>query len=255
MPTLTIDSIQVTVPDGATILDAAGQAGIKIPTLCYLEHVQAIGACRVCVVEVDGGKALAASCVTPATEGMKVHTNTRRVREARRTVVELLLSEHDGDCQTCERNNDCELQTLAFELDIRAIRYAGAKTANAVDDNTPALVRNNGKCIKCRRCVAACNQIQAVGALFPQFRGFKTIIGPAFGKGLDTVSCVQCGQCAAVCPVGAITEVPHIERVWKALDDPTKTVIVQTAPAVRAALGECFGLPAGTLVTGRMVSA
>jgi iron-only hydrogenase group A len=255
MPTLFIDSIQVTVPDGATILDAAGQAGIKIPTLCYLEHVQAIGACRVCVVEVEGGKALAASCVTPATEGMNVHTNTRRVREARRTVVELLLSEHDGDCQTCERNNDCELQTLAFELDIRAIRYAGAKTANAIDDNTPALVRNNGKCIKCRRCVAACNQIQAVGALFPQFRGFKTIIGPAFGKGLDTVSCVQCGQCAAVCPVGAITEVPHIERVWKALDDPTKTVIVQTAPAVRAALGECFGLPAGTLVTGRMVSA
>jgi iron-only hydrogenase group A len=255
MPTLFIDSIQVTVPDGATILDAAGQAGIKIPTLCYLEHVQAIGACRVCVVEVEGGKALAASCVTPATEGMNVHTNTRRVREARRTVVELLLSEHDGDCQTCERNNDCELQTLAFELDIRAIRYAGAKTANAIDDATPALVRNNGKCIKCRRCVAACNQIQAVGALFPQFRGFKTIIGPAFGKGLDTVSCVQCGQCAAVCPVGAITEVPHIERVWKALDDPTKTVIVQTAPAVRAALGECFGLPAGTLVTGRMVSA
>ena len=255
MPTLFIDSIPVTVPDGATILEAAGQAGIKIPTLCYLEHVQAIGACRVCVVEVEGGKALAASCGTPATEGMNVHTNTRRVREARRIVVELLLSEHDGDCQTCERNNDCELQTLAFELDIRTIRYAGAKTANAVDDGTPALLRNNGKCIKCRRCVAACNQIQAVGALFPQFRGFKTIIGPAFGKGLDTVSCVQCGQCAAVCPVGAITEVPHIERVWKALDDPTKTVVVQTAPAVRAALGECFGLPAGTLVTGRMVSA
>jgi iron-only hydrogenase group A len=255
MPTLFIDSIQVTVPDGATILDAAGQAGIKIPTLCYLEHVQAIGACRVCVVEVEGGKALAASCVTPATEGMNVHTNTRRVREARRTVVELLLSEHDGDCQTCERNNDCELQTLAFELDIRTIRYAGVKTSNTVDSSTPALVRNNGKCIKCRRCVAACNQVQAVGALFPQFRGFKTIIGPAFGKGLDTVSCVQCGQCAAVCPVGAITEVPHIERVWKALDDPTKTVVVQTAPAVRAALGECFGLPAGTLVTGRMVSA
>jgi iron-only hydrogenase group A len=255
MPTLFIDSIQVTVPDGATILDAAGQAGIKIPTLCYLEHVQAIGACRVCVVEVEGGKALAASCVTPATEGMKVHTNTRRVREARRTVVELLLSEHDGDCQTCERNNDCELQTLAFELDIRTIRYAGVKTSNTVDSSTPALVRNNGKCIKCRRCVAACNQVQAVGALFPQFRGFKTIIGPAFGKGLDAVACVQCGQCAAVCPVGAITEVPHIERVWKALDDPTKTVVVQTAPAVRAALGECFGLPAGTLVTGRMVSA
>ena len=255
MPTLFIDSIQVTVPDGATILDAAGQAGIKIPTLCYLEHVQAIGACRVCVVEVEGGKALAASCVTPATEGMNVHTNTRRVREARRTVVELLLSEHDGDCQTCERNNDCELQTLAFELDIRTIRYAGVKTSNTVDSSTPALVRNNGKCIKCRRCVAACNQVQAVGALFPQFRGFKTIIGPAFGKGLDTVSCVQCGQCAAVCPVGAITEVPHIERVWEALDDPTKTVVVQTAPAVRAALGECFGLPAGTLVTGRMVSA
>ncbi|MGB7568687.1 MAG: NADH-dependent [FeFe] hydrogenase, group A6 [Chitinivibrionales bacterium] len=255
MPQLTINNMPVDFAEGATVLETARAAGIKIPTLCFLEHVQAIGACRVCLVEIEGAKALAASCVTPASEGMKVHTNTRRVREARRTVVELLLSEHDGDCQTCERNNDCELQTLAFELDIRTIRYAGVKTANTLDDGTPALVRNNGKCIKCRRCVAACNQIQAVGALFPQFRGFKTIIGPAFGRGLDAVSCVQCGQCAAVCPVGAITEVPHIERVWKALDDPLKTVIVQTAPAVRAALGECFGLPAGTLVTGRMVAA
>jgi NADP-reducing hydrogenase subunit HndD len=255
MPTLFIDSVQVTVPEGATVLDAARKAGITVPTLCYLEHVQAIGACRVCVVEIEGAKTLAASCVTPAAEGMKVHTNTRRVREARRTIVELLLSEHDGDCQTCERNNDCELQTLAFELDIRTIRYGGVKTANTVDESTPALVRNNGKCIKCRRCVAACNQVQAVGAIFPQFRGFKTVIGPAFGKDLADVSCVQCGQCAAVCPVGAITEVPHIERVWEALDDPAKTVVVQTAPAVRAALGECFGLPAGTLVTGKMVAA
>jgi NADP-reducing hydrogenase subunit HndD len=255
MPTLTIDSKPVTVPEGTSLLDAAKQAGITIPTLCYLEHVQAIGACRVCVVEVEGAKALVASCVMPAAEGMKVHTNTKRVREARRTVVELLLSEHDGDCQTCERNNDCELQTLAFELDIRAIRYPGVKTANAIDESTPALIRNNGKCIKCRRCVAACNQVQAVGALFPQFRGFKTVIGPAFGRDLDSVACVQCGQCAAVCPVGAITEVPHIERVWEALDNPDKTVVVQTAPAVRAALGECFGLPAGTLVTGKMVAA
>jgi NADP-reducing hydrogenase subunit HndD len=255
MPTLTIDTVSVTVPDGATILEASRQAGVKIPTLCFLEGFTPTGACRVCMVEVEGAKSLVASCAFPVAEGMKVHTNTKRVREARRTVVELLLSEHNGNCQTCERNEDCELQTLAYDLGIRELRYEGEMAKSILDDSTPALVRDNAKCIKCRRCVTVCNQVQKVGALFPQKRGFATVIGPAFTLNLADVSCVQCGQCAAVCPVGAIVEQSHVENVWKALEDPKLSVVVQTAPAVRAALGECFGLPAGTLVTGKMYAA
>jgi len=255
MPTLSIDGRQVSVPEGTSIWKAAQGVGVTIPTLCHLEDVHAIGACRVCVVEIEGAKTLAASCVMPVAEGMKVLTHTKRVREARRTVVELLLSEHGGDCQTCDRNNDCELQALAHELDIKSVRYEGAKTAAGRDESTPGVVRDNGKCIKCRRCVAVCGQVQSVGALFPQFRGFKTVIGPAFGANLDSVACVQCGQCAAVCPVGAITEKSHTAQVWAALDDKSKTVIVQVAPAVRASLGECFGMEPGTLVTGKMVAA
>ncbi|MFW5813574.1 MAG: [FeFe] hydrogenase, group A, partial [Fibrobacterota bacterium] len=255
MLNLTINNTAVSVPEGTTILEASKKAGIKIPTLCYLEGVQSIGACRVCVVEVEGAKALCASCVTPATEGMKVHTNTKRVRDARRLVVELLLSEHDGNCQTCDRNEDCELRTIAHELGIEDIRFEGEKADSAMDVSTPALVRDNGKCIKCRRCISVCNQVQKVGALFPQFRGFGTVMGPAFASDLDTVACVQCGQCAAVCPVGAIIEKNRIDDVWAALENPEKVVVVQTAPAIRAALGECFGYEPGTLVTGKMVSA
>ncbi len=255
MPKLTIDNVPVEVPEGTTVLEAAKKIGVRIPTLCYLEKLQAIGACRVCLVEVAGSRTLVASCVMPVSDGMTVLTNTKRVRDARRMVVELLLSEHDGNCQTCNRNNDCELQSLAHDLGIQTITYEGIKTKADVDRSTPALIRDNGKCIKCRRCVAVCSQVQTVGALFPQFRGFKTAIGPAFGADLNDVVCVQCGQCAAVCPVGAIVENSHIERVWAALDDPAKTVVVQTAPAVRAALGECFGLPPGTLVTGKMFTA
>ena len=255
MPTLLVDDIPVEVPEGTTILEAARRVGVRIPTLCYLEGLQAIGACRVCLVEVEGAKTLVPSCVTPVTEGMKVKTNSRRVREARRTVVELLLSDHDGDCQTCERNDDCELQALARELGIKEVRYRGETSRKIVDDSTPALVRDTAKCILCRRCVTVCNEVQGVGALFPQGRGFESVIGPAFCTDLDTVVCVQCGQCAAVCPVGAISEKDQIDEVWAALDDPEKHVVVQTAPAIRAALGECFGYPPGTLVTGKMVSA
>jgi len=255
MPELSVDTVQVKVPDGTTILEAARQAGVRIPTLCYLEGVQEIGACRVCLVEVEGAKTLMPSCVTPVTDGMKVKTNTRRVREARRTVVELLLSDHDGDCQTCERNDDCELQAIARELGIRDIGYPGEASRKIIDDSTPALVRDTSKCIQCRRCVTVCNEVQGVGALFPQNRGFEAVIGPAFCSDLDTVVCVQCGQCAAVCPVGAISEKDQIDEAWAALDDPTKHVVVQTAPAIRAALGECFGYPPGALVTGKMVSA
>jgi iron-only hydrogenase group A len=206
-------------------------------------------------VEVLGAKSLVASCAMPVAEGMKVKTNTRRVREARKTVVDLLLSEHDGDCQTCNRSGDCELQSLARELGIQEIRYGGERSGKGKDVSTPALVRDTSKCIMCRRCVTVCNQVQGVGALFPQGRGFKTVIGPAFASSLADVVCVQCGQCAAVCPVGAISEHDDVDKVWAALDDPTKTVVVQTAPAIRAALGECFDYPPGTLVTGKMVSA
>lgn len=252
---LTINNTTVQVPEGTTILHAAKEAGIRIPTLCYVERLQAIGGCRVCVVEIEGAQNLAAACSMPVSQGMKVRTNTRRVREARRVVIELLLSEHDGDCQTCDRREDCELQRLAAELGVREITYPGARTSRGIDASTPALIRDHGKCIKCRRCVSVCAETQHVGALWAQGRGFDTTIGPAFNRNLSTVSCVQCGQCAAVCPVGAITENDQIDEVWAAIDDPNKHVVVQTAPAIRAALGECFGFPAGTLVTGKMVAA
>jgi len=255
MPALTIDNKGVQVAEGTNILEAARAAGVHVPTLCYLEKVQAIGSCRVCLVEVEGAKTLVASCVTPATEGMKVHTNSKRVREARRNVVELILSDHDGDCQLCNRNGDCELQAVARELGIREITYAGAKSRRYTDSSTPALVRETGKCISCRRCVTVCGQTQGVAAIFPQGRGFNSVIGPAFTSELKDVVCVQCGQCSAVCPVGAISERDNIDLVWAALDDPKKHVVVQTAPAIRAALGECFGYPPGTLVTGKMVTA
>lgn len=255
MHKLTINGKPIEAPDGATVLDAAKRAGIRIPTLCFLEKRDPIGACRVCLVEVKGARTLMAACSTPVVGGMAVQTNSARVRAARKQVVELILSEHDGNCQICDRNQDCELQDLASELGLREISFEGEKARGHIDDSTPALVRDNAKCIKCRRCVTVCSQIQGVGALQPQGRGFDTMISPAFALDLDGVACVQCGQCAAVCPVGAISEKSHIEAVWKDLEDPTKTVIVQTAPAIRAALGECFGCEPGTRVTGKMNTA
>ena len=255
MTNLSINGRPISVPEGTSILQAAAAAGIRISTLCYVEGLQPIGACRVCVVEVEGARNLVASCSMPVTEGMKVFTNTARVRAARRTVVELLLSEHNGECQTCDRSEDCELSRLAAELGIRQIHYTGERTRRRIDSSTPALLRDSGKCIKCRRCVSVCGEIQAVGALFPQNRGFETVVGPAFNRDLGLVACVQCGQCAAICPVGAITEKDQISEVYQAIDSPGKHVVVQTAPAIRAALGECFGHPPGRRVTGKMVAA
>jgi iron-only hydrogenase group A len=255
MITLYINNQEVTVPDGTTILEAAKLNGVKIPTLCHLEGHEAKGACRVCLVDVEGAKNLLASCATPVNEGMKVSTNSKNVREARKFVVEMLLSEHDGDCKVCTRNEDCELKQLAFELGITDLRFEGAKTYRHIDDSTPALVRDSGKCIKCLRCVTICCDVQGVGSIFPQKRGFASTIGPAFSRDLDSVVCVQCGQCSAICPVGAIIEKDHIQGVWEALDNKSKHVVVQTAPSIRAALGECFNYEPGTLVTGKMVTA
>jgi iron-only hydrogenase group A len=254
MITLYINNQEVTVPDGTTILEAAKLNGVKIPTLCHLEGHEAKGACRVCLVDVEGAKNLLASCATPVNEGMKVSTNSKNVREARKFVVEMLLSEHDGDCKVCTRNEDCELKQLAFELGITDLRFEGAKTYRHIDDSTPALVRDSGKCIKCLRCVTICCDVQGVGSIFPQKRGFASTIGPAFSRDLDSVVCVQCGQCSAICPVGAIIEKDHIQGVWEALDNKSKHVVVQTAPSIRAALGECFNYEPGTLVTGKMVT-
>ena len=255
MVDLKINGKNVTVPERTTILEAAKSVGVHIPSLCYLEHRAPLGACRACVVEVEGARNLMPSCATPVVHGMVVKTNSPRVRQARKLVTELLLSEHEGNCQYCSRSEDCELETLSTQLGITSLPYQGEKPLRVMDTSTPALERDTGKCIKCRRCVTVCNEVQNVGALFPQFRGYQTSVGPAFTQPLSEVKCVQCGQCAAVCPVGAIVETSHIDAVWNALGDPKKHVVVQTAPAIRAALGECFGLAPGTLVTGKMVTA
>ena len=250
-----INDREYEVDESLSVLDATRQAGIHLPTLCKMENRPPIGACRLCVVEVEDARTLQAACATPLRDGMRIHTQTRRVRDARRMLVELLLSEHCGECQTCSRNGDCELQDIAREMGIREVRFQGERIVSEIDDSTPALIRDSGKCVKCRRCVTVCGEIQGVGALFPQGRGFSTRIGPAFTMDLEDVPCVQCGQCAAICPVGAISERSHLDGVWEAIQDPNKHVVVQTAPAIRAALGECFGYEPGTLVTGKMTTA
>jgi NADH-quinone oxidoreductase subunit G/NADP-reducing hydrogenase subunit HndD len=253
--TLTIDGQRVTVKDGSTVLQAAKAAGIRIPTLCYMEGINEIGACRLCMVEVKGQRALQAACVFPAAEGMEVYTNSPAARAARRTNLELLLSNHPQECLTCSRNGHCELQNLAQEMGVRDIRFAGAKSVFEPDNSTPSIVRDPNKCVLCRRCLAVCHKIQGVGVLGPVGRGFNTTISPEAGHDLRDVACVLCGQCVSVCPTGALSEVDSTDRVFAALSDKDKYVVVQTAPAVRVAIGEEFDLKPGTVTTGQMVTA
>ena len=259
MINLTIDNKPVQVEEGTTILKAARQAGINIPTLCYFElngmkFENKPGGCRVCVVEVKGRKNLAPACATDCMEGMEVFTHSARVINARKTVVELILSDHPNDCLQCEKNGDCELQALAKRLGIKEIPFKGAQSTYR-KDATLSVERDMDKCVMCRRCETMCNKFQSVGALSGVNRGFQAVVAPAFEQNLGDSSCVNCGQCVQVCPVGALTLVDNIGDVMKAIADPTKKVVVQTAPAVRVAFGEEFGMQPGEIVTGKMAAA
>ena len=252
---LTIDGVQVEVPAGTTVLEAARIAKINIPTLCYLKDINATGNCRLCVVDC-GGRALQAACVLPVSPNMVVKTNTPAVREARRLNLELILSNHQKECLSCVRSQNCELQKLCLDLGVAdGSRFEGAHSEHEIDQTSPSIVRNNNKCVLCRRCVGACSKVQKVGVIGPVNRGFKTAIESPWDMKLAEMACINCGQCITVCPVGALSEKDNTKEVWDALGDPTKHVVVQPAPAVRAALGEEFGLPMGTSVTGKMAAA
>ena len=252
---LTIDGVSVEVPAGTTVLEAAKQAGINIPTLCYLKDINQIGACRMCVVDT-GARAFGAACVLPVAPGMVVKTNTPKLRDARRVNLELLLSNHDRKCLSCHRNQKCELQQMCMDLGVEDEgAFTGKMNHYDIDDLSPSIVRNNNKCILCRRCVAACNNTQAVGVIGPVARGFKTQIKSAWDQSLNDVACINCGQCIAACPTGALYEKDGTKKVWDMLADEDVITVVQPAPAVRAALGEEFGLPIGTSVTGKLAAA
>ncbi|MBR0466519.1 MAG: iron hydrogenase small subunit [Clostridia bacterium] len=251
-----INGIAVSVPRGSTILDAARTAGVEIPTLCFMKEKNEIGACRICVVEANEGRGfrVVTACVYPVSEGMEVLTNTEKIQKARRTTLELILSTHDKKCLSCERSTNCELQKLCLDYGVEDSTFEGFKPHYELDFSTAHLVRDNNKCILCRRCVAACRE-QYVSVIGANDRGIDTNIGQAFNLSLNNTPCISCGQCTVVCPTGALTVKNDTDKVWEALNDPEKTVVVQTAPSVRATLGECFGMPIGTNVEGKMVAA
>ncbi len=254
--TVKINGIEVKVPANATILEAAHEAGVRIPTLCYLKDINAIAACRMCLVQASGVRGQAAACVTQVADGMVVETNTPELREARKKTLELLLSNHRMDCLSCTRNGDCELQALAREYGVDQYKYKGSEDLKPqYEHSAPHLIRDNSKCILCRRCVAVCQHNQHAAVIGTNERGFDTHVGCAFDLPLGETSCINCGQCIAVCPTGALTERDDTGPVWDAIADPKKHVIVAPAPSVRAQLGECFGMPIGTNVEGKMVAA
>src|SRR5665647_154977 len=255
MINLTINTKKISAAPGMTILEAAKENNILIPTMCYLAGVHKFGSCRICVVEIEGFKNLQASCITPIAEGMVIQTNSKRVRNARRVLYELMLSDHPKDCLKCGRNQSCEFQELGELIQIEESRFEGEKSKDYFDDSSPSIIRDASKCILCRRCVTVCNEVQGVGILNSQYRGFASIVSPGQDLPLNSSACTFCGQCITVCPVDALKERDSTQKVWKALQDPTKTVVVQTAPAIRAALGEEFGYEPGQCVTGKMVSA
>jgi NADH-quinone oxidoreductase subunit G/NADP-reducing hydrogenase subunit HndD len=253
--TLTIDGQSVTVPAGVTIWGAAKKLSINIPILCHHFDVKPFAGCRICVVEVEGMKAMTAACACPVSQGMVVHTNTPKVREARRLVMELLLSNHPKDCLICDRSQNCELQALAVQLGVKDIRFQNSKAEMPLDNNNPSLVRDPNKCVLCGRCVRVCSEKQDITVYTFANRGFNTTVSPAFDRGLDQAKCTFCGQCSVICPTGAIVAKDDTEAVMDALSDPDKVVVVQTAPAVRVALGELFGSATGAIVTPKMVGA
>ncbi|MEG1152147.1 MAG: NADH-dependent [FeFe] hydrogenase, group A6 [Oscillospiraceae bacterium] len=250
-----INNIPVVAKKGSTILEAAREIGIEIPTLCFLKEINEIGACRICVVEVKGSRTLVASCIYPINEGMEIFTDTQRVHNARKTTLELILSVHEQKCLSCVRSNNCELQKLCKEYGVSSDSFNGEKPKHEIDDSALHMIRDNGKCILCRRCVAACRKNQDVFVIGTNDRGFKTHIGCAFDLDLAEVSCVSCGQCIVACPTGALSEKDNTDEVWAAIRNPKKHVIVQTAPSIRATLGESFDMPIGSNVEGKMVSA
>lgn len=256
MINIKINNIPLSVEKGTTILEAAAQIGINIPTLCFLKDINEIGACRMCVAEVKGARSLVASCVYPIErEGTEIFTNSKKVQDSRRTTLELILSNHERKCLSCPRSGSCELQKMCYEFGVDdECRFDGDNPKVKYDDSTPHLIRNNSKCVLCRRCVAACNE-QFVSVIGANNRGFDTEIGCYFNADLNSTSCVSCGQCTAVCPTGALVEKDQTQLVFDAIDDPDKFVVVQTAPAIRATLGECFDMPIGTNVKGKMVTA
>ena len=254
MVNVKINGIAVSVPKGSTILEAARVAGVEIPTLCFMKEKNEIGACRICVVEATGARGLVTACVYPVAEGMEVSTNSAKVQKARKTTLELILSTHEKKCLSCPRSTNCELQKLCLEYGVDEDAFGGYKPQYELDESTPHLVRDNNKCILCRRCVAACAE-QYVSVIGANDRGIDTSIGSPFNLKLNNVPCISCGQCTVVCPTGALTEKDDTDKVWAALADPTKHVVVQTAPSVRVTLGECFGMEIGSNVEGKMVAA